>query len=135
MTFKEYAAPFLKLDTYFTSPVSVATILFLLAAFHVPIIFLLVYVAFVYIYDTDTTNSDELVVTASFDYKKKDESIGTVDLKLPVATEPLKKEHAYELLFRDRDSRIIKAFSPQEAIENAKLTDAEKADFVGVEQL
>lgn len=134
MSFKNLIDPYITWQNYFNKPTFVATILFLLAAFKVPIIFLLIYVVFVYI-DNAEDDEYEIEITGSFDYKKKDNSIGSVDIKLPVPTEPIKKEYAYELLFRSRDSRIIKAFTPQEAIENGRLTPEEKADFVGVEQL
>lgn len=83
--------------------------------------------------DAGTSETDEELLSLQF--KRKDESIASVSITVPVNNELVKKEGVYELLFREHDSRLIKALSVQDAIESAKLTDVERLDFVGAERL
>lgn len=131
MTFKTMISPYINWENYLKKPTFVATILFLLAVFHVPIIFLLIYVTLVYIDNVEA--DDEINLTLQF--KRKDDSVGKVDIKVPASNEQIVKQYAFELLFRERDSRIVKGTDVKNAIENARLTPEELADFAGAEPL
>jgi len=129
-----FLKPLLKLDNYFCDASFVATIMFLAAAFQFPIIVLLIYVGIVFIYTTNVMDEDK-EYELTLEFKRKDGSIGQSNITVTPSSEPVEKYYAFELLFHTQDSIIVKGTDAKNAIENARLTKEQLADFAGAEPL
>jgi hypothetical protein len=130
-------ASMFKMTTLTSNPI-VVSIVSVLLFYTLPLLFVLYVVFIAFMYDTTELTDEQLnaptsdTVVLDIPYKSGDDvKTFTVEVKPELA----KVECVFELLFRDHDAILIRGFDVANAIDNAKLTENQKADFVGAVQV
>ena len=140
---------FFKIKNYLTRPVFIAYVYYLIfvlvsnyqitlngtdytsSLFTIYSLLIIIYNGLSELYVSDDSTND--VQKMNLQFKNKSGNIVDVPIEVAVSETPIRREYAYELLFRERDSRIIKAYDEKDAIEKAKLSVSDKEDLMGIE--
>ena len=127
-------------DSYYVAFVLIMLRLYNTSIYISDLYLLLIILSKTYVQVTTNKTVDEPAETKPTEklilqFKTSNDEVVNVPITVESNNTPIKKEYGYELLFRERDSIVIKAFDEKDAIEKAKLSVTDTADLMGVEKL